>query len=186
MVKRFHEKAGKYQKAVCAAISIFAFVCIWQMAVAFTKAGLVLAGPIETLGAFFTAILHPIGTHTIEGHILWSLGRGLIGFAFGSLAGTVLGILMGWFKPVSALLRPIFELLRPIPPIAWIPLSIVWFGLGEMVVNRRIARAWLKNLWKGKRFPDLSGVWRIKPDSRVWLLWWELCWPACFLLRITA
>ena len=64
MVKRFHEKAGKYQKAVCAAISIFAFVCIWQMAVAFTKAGLVLAGPIETLGAFFTAILHPIGTHT--------------------------------------------------------------------------------------------------------------------------
>ena len=44
MVKRFHEKAGKYQKAVCAAISIFAFVCIWQMAVAFTKAGLVLAG----------------------------------------------------------------------------------------------------------------------------------------------
>lgn len=132
MVKRFHEKAGKYQKAVCAAISIFAFVCIWQMAVAFTKAGLVLAGPIETLGAFFTAILHPIGTHTIEGHILWSLGRVLIGFAFGSLAGTVLGILMGWFKPVSALLRPIFELLRPIPPIAWIPLSIVWFGLGEM------------------------------------------------------
>ena len=68
MVKRFHEKAGKYQKAVCAAISIFAFVCIWQMAVAFTKAGLVLAGPIETLGAFFTAILHPYhrGTYSLE------------------------------------------------------------------------------------------------------------------------
>lgn len=132
MVKRFHEKAGKYQKTACAAVSIFVFLCIWQMAVSFTKAGLVLAGPVETLTAFFTAIIKPIGTHTIEGHILWSLCRVLIGFAFGSLAGTVLGILMGWFRPVSAFFRPIFELLRPIPPIAWIPLSIVWFGLGEM------------------------------------------------------
>lgn len=131
MVKRFHEKAGKYQKTICAAISIFVFLCVWQMAVVFTKAGLVLAGPVETLGAFFTAVFKPIGTHTIEGHILWSLSRVMIGFALGSFTGTVLGILMGWYRPVSALFRPIFELIRPIPPIAWIPLSIVWFGLGE-------------------------------------------------------
>lgn len=78
MVKRFHEKAGKYQKTACAAVSIFVFLCIWQMAVAFTKAGLVLAGPVETLTAFFTAIIKPIGTHTIEGHILWSLCRVLL------------------------------------------------------------------------------------------------------------
>lgn len=131
MVNRFHLKAGNYQKTICAGIAIFVFLCAWQAAVSFTKAGLVLAGPVETLTAFFTAILRPIGTHTIEGHIIWSLSRVLVGFALGSFAGTVLGILMGWFKPVSALFRPIFELLRPIPPIAWIPLSIVWFGLGE-------------------------------------------------------
>lgn len=131
MVNRFHLKAGNYQKTVCAVVSIFLFLCVWQIVVSFTKAGLVLAGPVETLRAFFASILRPIGTHTIEGHILWSLSRVLVGFALGSLAGTILGILMGWFKPVSALFRPIFELLRPIPPIAWIPLSIVWFGLGE-------------------------------------------------------
>lgn len=131
MVNRFHIKADKYQKTICAAISIFVFLCIWQFVVSFTKAGLVLAGPVTTLGAFFKSIVVVIGTHTIEGHILWSLSRVLVGFVLGSLTGTVLGILMGWFKPFQALFRSIFELLRPIPPIAWIPLSIVWFGLGE-------------------------------------------------------
>lgn len=131
MVNRFHLKASKYQKTVCAAVSILAFLCIWQLTVSFSKAGMVLAGPIETLAAFFKAVVSPIGTHTIEGHIFWSLSRVLIGFVLGSAAGIVLGVLMGWFKPVSALFRPVFEILRPIPPIAWIPLSIVWFGLGE-------------------------------------------------------
>lgn len=131
MVRKFHKKAKNYEKSICAAIAIFVFLCIWQLVVSFTKAGLVMAGPIETLKLFFVSIVEPLGTHTIEGHILWSLSRVLIGFAIGSFAGIVLGILMGWFKPMAALFRPIFELLRPIPPIAWIPLSIVWFGLGE-------------------------------------------------------
>ena len=131
MLNRFNKSSRNYVKTICAAVSILVFLCIWQLVVSFTKAGLVLAGPADTLTAFFVSIVHPIGTHTIEGHILWSLSRGLIGFLLGSITGTVLGILMGWFKVASALFRPIFEILRPIPPIAWIPLSIVWFGLGE-------------------------------------------------------
>lgn len=131
MVKNFNKKAKNYEKTICAAISILAFLVIWQLVVSFTKAGMVLAGPIETLSMFVISIVKPLGTHTIEGHILWSLSRVLVGFIIGSVLGIVLGILMGWFKPMSALFRPIFEILRPIPPIAWIPLSIVWFGLGE-------------------------------------------------------
>jgi ABC-type nitrate/sulfonate/bicarbonate transport system, permease component len=131
MVKKFHIKSSKYEKAICAIISILAFLCVWQLVVSFTKAGQILVGPIETLGMFFRSFVYPIGKDTIEGHIFWSLSRVLIGFALGSLVGTILGIMMGWFKVVSAIFRPIFEILRPIPPIAWIPLSIVWFGLGE-------------------------------------------------------
>ena len=115
----------------CGFISIFVFLLIWQLVVSCTKVGQILAGPLEVVPAFFRSIVIPIGTHTIEGHVLWSLSRVLVGFALGSLVGTVLGILMGWFKPVSAFCRPLFEVLRPIPPIAWIPLSILWFGLGE-------------------------------------------------------
>lgn len=131
MVKKFNQKAGNYEKTICAAIAIFVFLIILQLVVSFTEAGLVLVGPVETFKAFFVAMVVPIGKNTIQSHILWSLSRVLMGFAIGSFLGVILGVLMGWFRPIELIFRPIFELLRPIPPIAWIPLSIVWFGLGE-------------------------------------------------------
>lgn len=106
MVNRFHKKVKNYEKTICAAVAILVFLCIWQLVVSFTKAGMVLAGPVETLTAFVVSIVKPIGTHTIEGHILWSLSRVLVGFLMGSLAGTVLGIFMGWFNRY----RPCFGL----------------------------------------------------------------------------
>ncbi len=60
-----------------------------------------------------------------------SLGRILAGFTIGSIAAVTLGVLVGWSDWTARLLRPIVELMRPIPPLAWIPLAIVWFGLGE-------------------------------------------------------
>ena len=51
---------------------------------------MVLAGPIETLSMFVISIVKPLGTHTIEGHILWSLSRVLVGFIIGSVLGIVL------------------------------------------------------------------------------------------------
>ncbi len=131
MIKKFHQGAKTYEKTICAAISIFCFLVVWGIVVKTTAAGKVLAGPVETLTAFFKAFVQPIGTHTIEGHIFWSLKRVLTGWLIGSAVGIFLGIMMGWFKPVAAFFRPLFELVRPIPPIAWIPISLVWFGLGE-------------------------------------------------------
>ncbi len=55
----------------------------------------------------------------------------LIPYFFGGLFGVLLGILMGWYRTVDAIFMPYIQMLRPIPPIAWIPLSIVWFGFGE-------------------------------------------------------
>jgi NitT/TauT family transport system permease protein/taurine transport system permease protein len=45
--------------------------------------------------------------------------------------GVPLGLLMGWSKTAEAVLNPVFMLLRPIPPLAWIPLAILWLGLGD-------------------------------------------------------
>jgi ABC-type nitrate/sulfonate/bicarbonate transport system permease component len=61
----------------------------------------------------------------------WSLYRVLSGFVLGCMAGTVIGILAAWNRIFGLVVRPIIELLRPIPPLAWIPLAIIWFGLGE-------------------------------------------------------
>ena len=130
MKDRFSD-ASKYAKTIYAVISIFVFLCLWQMIVSFTSIGIIMAGPVTVLGAFFRGIVEPIGKYTIIWHILWSLSRVMVGFALGAISGVAIGVLMGWYKSVEAFVRPLFEVIRPIPAIAWIPLSIVWFGLGE-------------------------------------------------------
>lgn len=64
-------------------------------------------------------------------NMAWSLFRVFSGFVIGCVAGTIIGILAAWSRPFGLVARPIIELLRPIPPLAWIPLAIIWFGLGE-------------------------------------------------------
>lgn len=64
-------------------------------------------------------------------HLFWSLSRVFSGFVMGALAGAVIGIAAGWYRAFGLVARPLIELLRPIPPLAWIPLAIIWFGLGE-------------------------------------------------------
>ena len=64
-------------------------------------------------------------------HFWASLKRELIAFVYASTAIPI-GILMGWSKTAQSLFEPVFEMLRPIPPIAWIPLAILWFGIGDL------------------------------------------------------
>jgi len=63
-------------------------------------------------------------------HLMASLTVVLSGYAAAVLIGVPLGILMAWFRPAALLLEPLVSLLRPIPPPAWIPLAILWFGIG--------------------------------------------------------
>ncbi|MDQ2989243.1 MAG: ABC transporter permease [Pseudomonadota bacterium] len=62
---------------------------------------------------------------------LGSMYRVLVGFAIGAGLALPIGLAMGASNRVYAWLNPLFQLLRPIPPIAYIPLSILWFGLGN-------------------------------------------------------
>jgi NitT/TauT family transport system permease protein len=64
------------------------------------------------------------------GNTLISLWRVFVGFTLAAVTGVFLGIVMGWWEKARALLEPIVEVLRPIPPLAWIPLAMLWFGLG--------------------------------------------------------
>ena len=63
-------------------------------------------------------------------HILASLNRVFWGFSFAVIIGIPLGISMGWSRRIKEMLDPVIEVLRPIPPLAWIPISILWFGIG--------------------------------------------------------
>jgi ABC-type nitrate/sulfonate/bicarbonate transport system permease component len=61
-----------------------------------------------------------------------SISRVIVGFLTGAVAGILVGILTGRYQFISNLLSPIFQLLRPIPPIAFVPIVILWFGLSEL------------------------------------------------------
>jgi NitT/TauT family transport system permease protein len=64
-------------------------------------------------------------------HIGSSLFRVGVGYLLATAVAIPLGLLMGWFKGVFATLNPLIQILRPISPIAWIPLAILWFGVGN-------------------------------------------------------
>lgn len=64
-------------------------------------------------------------------HILTSLRRVLIAFAFATIIGVPLGLLIGWSQTVREYIFPIFEVLRPIPALAWVPLAILMFKSTE-------------------------------------------------------
>ncbi len=62
---------------------------------------------------------------------VWSsLEIALCGFGLAVVIGIPLGWLMGWYRGFDSFVRPIFEIIRPIPPVSWIPLTIVWMGVG--------------------------------------------------------
>ena len=64
-------------------------------------------------------------------HFLASLKREVIAFLY-ALVAIPLGVMMGWSRTAQNLFEPVFEMLRPIPPIAWIPLAILWFGISDL------------------------------------------------------
>ena len=136
-VIRNEKKVPFYKKidllALCVAtLAILSFLSVWHLSVVFTDLGRLIPGPGEVIQGFFLTFVNPIGRHNILGHIFFSLSRVLVGYIAAALAGITLGVLMGWNKTIEAIFRPLYEMIRPIPPIAWIPLAILWFGLGDM------------------------------------------------------
>jgi len=64
-------------------------------------------------------------------HTVASLFRVTLGYYLAVLLGVPLGILLGWWKPGQTALNPVIQFLRPISPLAWIPLTMIWFGIGD-------------------------------------------------------
>src|SRR3546814_322041 len=61
-----------------------------------------------------------------------SVKRVLVGYAIGIAVGVSLGAVLGWWKGIAEAIVPLIETLRPIPPIAWVPIAILWFGIGDL------------------------------------------------------
>lgn len=94
--------------------------------------GSMIPTPYATLMRFLDICVHPISKAVLPVHMWMSLKRVLIAFVFAIVLGIGLGVGLGWSTSFHAFADPVFEILRPIPPIAWIPLVILWCGIGEL------------------------------------------------------
>ncbi len=122
---------GKIRVVLYGAGTFLVLLSLWQIAAMTSNSEIGFPTPVAVIGRFFHMLSNKVGSYTIWGHTLWSLSRVVIGYLLACVLGVVLGLTMGWFPYVKALFKPVFDLLRPIAPLAWIPLAILWFGIGE-------------------------------------------------------
>jgi len=92
-----------------------------------------LADPslLPSLLEVWRALINSLSSGQLLVHIYWSIRRVAIGFIAGVAMAVGLGILIGWFKLIRAILDPVLSFLRALPPIALIPLTVILFGIGE-------------------------------------------------------
>ncbi len=110
-------------------VSFISFLLIWHFIAA---AGLLgLATPEATIKEMIRLMSVKLAGKNLFGHIWASSRRILIGFAIGAATGLPLGLFMALNRYVNAIVKPVFDLFKPMPPIAWISISILWFGIGE-------------------------------------------------------
>lgn len=108
-------------------MSVVAFMLLWEVASRVFFVPAVLPAPSR----IFTEFLNYAGTGKLARDVLMSVQRVLVGFAWGSMLGAVLGLLLGSFKVARWLLEPPLQFFRFIPPIAWLTPVLIWFGIGE-------------------------------------------------------
>jgi ABC-type nitrate/sulfonate/bicarbonate transport system permease component len=101
---------------------------------------------------------HPIGKMNIFGHMWVSVGRIFISLAIAIILGILLGLFMAVSEWGKATVGTLYNLIRPIPPLAWVPMITVWFGIGELSKIILVTRGGLvpltENTYTGVRFSD--------------------------------
>jgi len=111
-------------------LSILCLIGLWQLLAVALNDTLILPSFLQVVEAF---------TNSWMVLLTNDLPVSLVHFGLGLLAGLLvalpLGMLMGWFRAADRILDPIVEIVRPIPPLAWIPFAIIWFGLTDQAAG---------------------------------------------------
>ena len=109
-------------------IIIFLTLCLWSAVVNFSGwSDQVFPSPMQVFESFTELLLDG----TLLQHSVASLFRVTIGFILGAIFAIPLGIIIGRHEMIKKLIAPVIQFLRPISPLAWIPLAMLWFGIGD-------------------------------------------------------
>jgi ABC-type nitrate/sulfonate/bicarbonate transport system permease component len=135
------------------------FLGIWTL---LTVSGLVprqfLPTPLDVISRFIQLLTTPFAGATLPQHLASSFKRYIVGVCLAAFVGVPLGLMMGWFRWLDDVMAPIFEGLRFIAPIAWVPFAALWFGTGiggpVMIIFAGAFPPCLINAYRGARFVD--------------------------------
>jgi NitT/TauT family transport system permease protein len=118
----------RLRDGVVLCVSIPFFLTVWHVV---STAGfvnrLLFPAPTVVAGALYREAVNG----ALLQDVLASGARVVAGYVSGALVAILIGLLTGCYRPISNLLAPLFQLLRPIPPIAFVPIVVLWFGLSE-------------------------------------------------------
>lgn len=110
-------------------IAIIIFLLAWEIAV---RSGLTYPSPIPAASRIFGVLIEMALAGTLQKHALISMGRVFSGYALAVLIAIPLGLAAGWFKTFEGYINPLLQTLRQVPLLAWFPVFILIFGIGEL------------------------------------------------------
>lgn len=159
-------KKGNRKYTIISLCSVLFVLMVWYICinVLHLKQETVFPGPVTVAKTFIQKLYTkaPDGA-TLIVHLASSLKVALFGYFLGVVFGVPMGILMAWFKWVDRLVRPLFDLIRPVPGLAWIPMFILLFGIGIMpkaaVIFLSTAVACIVNSYTGIRQTKQEHLW---------------------------
>ncbi len=149
----------RYRSAIRAAMTVLVFALLYE---AIARSGYFPAVLMPTLSSIGSALWTNLIDGTLIAHAAATLYRVLLGMSIAVVVALPLGILMGRYKPVENFMMPLASALMPIPSLAWVPVFILWFGLGNTVAILIVFYAAL--------FPMLLNVWAgVRAVNPLWL-----------------
>lgn len=170
-------------KRVLNVISIVLFLAIWDLIVVVGGSAM-MPRPIEVVTELIHMFQSKLAGYTLLMHTWISFRRVMIAFLLAALLGIPLGVLMGFNKTANAIVRPIFEFFKPMPPIAWISIAILWFGIGEtskvFIIFIGALVPLILNSYNGIRLvdPELYDCIR-NLGASYWQEHWQVTAPSC-------
>src|SRR5262249_28232949 len=132
---------------------------IWE---AFARSGLFAPALAPSVVAIGRALVGMLTSGAMLGHTAYTLYRVLSGLLLACLVGVPIGILMGRFRRVERFFVPLVSVLMPIPSLAWVPVFILWFGLGNA--------ATIALVFYAATFPVIFNTWTgVRSVNRLWI-----------------
>ena len=170
--------------ALLSLAGLVAFFALWTIASLAGLASRAFLPPPWSVAEKFVELTHePFSGFTLQQHLASSFMRFGLGFALAAAIGLPLGLALGWFRWLDAIVSPLFDALRFVAPIAWVPFAALWFGTGiggpVLVIFTGAFPPCVINAYRGARYVDRRLVEAAQTlGARHWQIITEVLLPA--------